>query len=183
MHVIMSCDAASVEASKTQAICKELKQFENDEIKKFITFVEDHKIVFTAADLFEINRRTILSALSIMTNYLIIILQFNGIQLHWIYDFKDKTGLKCGVIICFCVNPSWCLCVRYVKCYVINSTVFWNSLNTSYSMMKFYVASQIYKWIKYITECLIKTHNYYMFLKFRNASSSFLQMRDIRINI
>lgn len=76
----MSCDAVEAEASKTYDICKELKKSKNEEIIKYVTYVNDHPVFITASNFLEINRRTILSIIGIVTNYLIVILQFHGIS-------------------------------------------------------------------------------------------------------
>lgn len=81
-HVTMSCDAAAEEAEETFQICKELKESQDEEIMKFVKYVKHHRVIFTAANCFEINRRTIPSIINVLTNYLIVILQFNGISIH-----------------------------------------------------------------------------------------------------
>lgn len=82
VHLIMSCDAATEEAAKTYLICKELRDSNDTHIIKYIKYVKHHRVYFTAANFFEINRRTILSMATIITNYLIVILQLNGINIH-----------------------------------------------------------------------------------------------------
>lgn len=75
----MSCDAVTVEAARTYSICKDLKLSKDEEIIKYVKYVKHHRVHFTAANFFEINRRTILSIVNVLTNYLIVILQLNGI--------------------------------------------------------------------------------------------------------
>lgn len=79
LHVIMSCDAATAEAAKTYLICKELIESKNKEVINFIKYVKYHRVYFTAASFFEIIR--ILSMVDIITNYLIVIVQLNGIYI------------------------------------------------------------------------------------------------------
>lgn len=78
----MSCEAVTREAAKTLIICKDLQESKEEEIIKFLKYVKDHRVYFTAAHFFEINRKSLLSILNIMINYLIVILQLNRISLH-----------------------------------------------------------------------------------------------------
>lgn len=77
----MSCDAATAEAAKTHDICMDLADTGDEETMKFIQYVKDHRVYFTAANFFEINRKVILSIVNIVTNYLVVLLQFNRINL------------------------------------------------------------------------------------------------------
>lgn len=78
----MSCDAVTEEAAKTYRICNDLRESTDEKIIQYVKYVKHHRVYFTAANFFEINRRTILSMVNIITNYLIVILQLNGIYLH-----------------------------------------------------------------------------------------------------
>lgn len=78
----MCCDAATAEAAKTQRICKDLKFTKDEDVLQLVEYVNDHRVVFTAADFLEINRRTLLSMAAVVTNYLIVVLQFNRIYFN-----------------------------------------------------------------------------------------------------
>lgn len=78
----MCCDAAIKEAEKTNEICKTLKETEDDGIQKLIKFVKHHRVFFTAIECFELNRSTIPAMINVLTNYLIVIMQFNGISIE-----------------------------------------------------------------------------------------------------
>lgn len=82
LHLIMGCDAVTAEAAETYRICRDLTDSKNQYIIKYMKYVKHHRVCFTAANFFEINRGTILSIVGIVTNYLIVILQFNGIYIH-----------------------------------------------------------------------------------------------------
>lgn len=78
----MACDAATTEAEKTYRLCLELKKSNDAEVISYVKYVKHHRIYYTAAKLFEINRRTILAIATVITNYLIVILQLNGINIR-----------------------------------------------------------------------------------------------------
>lgn len=82
IHVVMSCDSVTTEAAKTYRISKDLKESKDENIINYVKYVKKHRVCITAASCFEINRKTILSLLDIVTNYLIVILQFNGVYFH-----------------------------------------------------------------------------------------------------
>lgn len=81
-HIILSCDAATSAAARTYIACKELKESEDEDVINYITFVKYHRVYFTAHNFFEINRKTYLTIANLVVNYIIVLLQFNGISLN-----------------------------------------------------------------------------------------------------
>lgn len=78
----MSCDVATKQAAKTRGICKDLKFSTNKDVINFIQYVKDHRVSFTAAGFFTINRKIILTIAGIVVNYLVITMQFHGLYLQ-----------------------------------------------------------------------------------------------------
>lgn len=84
MLFIVACDAASTEANKVIVLCNDFQEVlplpsaVRSEALTLIKTVEDNAIAFTAANFFSINRVTFFNILSIMTTYVIVIIQFNA---------------------------------------------------------------------------------------------------------
>lgn len=76
----MSCDDAAQEAEKALKICYKIQHnYDGKQRKELLNFVgelHNTKICFTAANFFEINRKTFFAVLSTTATYIIIIIQF-----------------------------------------------------------------------------------------------------------
>lgn len=81
--IIIVCDRTTTEASKFIDICYDIQEqlpSSSSYQKGFmllINIVKDTQVRFTAANYFEINRRTFFGLLSVSATYFIIIIQFN----------------------------------------------------------------------------------------------------------
>lgn len=78
--VIMYCDDAAVEAEKALKICYKIQHnYDEKQRKELLNFafeLHNNKIHFTAANFFEINRKTFFAVLSTTATYIIIVIQF-----------------------------------------------------------------------------------------------------------
>lgn len=80
MYLIMKCDDINTEVDKILATCQDMRDSNDEEISEFIEYISNHRIVITAADLFEINRKTFLTIFGIASYFLAAILQFYKIS-------------------------------------------------------------------------------------------------------
>lgn len=83
MAVIISCDITICETKKILKLaCKyqekmPLVSLERSELLHLIMLVRNINPCYTAADFFNVNRRTLFALLSVTTTYFIVMIQFN----------------------------------------------------------------------------------------------------------
>lgn len=88
--LFLCCDSVVREAQKVTKHCYQIQEeidsgtkYDSESLKKLtrlIQFMEHCDVKFTAVNYFNINRGTILQVINIVTTYLIVIMQFNGIS-------------------------------------------------------------------------------------------------------
>lgn len=88
--LFLCCDRVLRESQKVTKYCYQIQEeidsgtkHDMDSLKKLcrlIRFMEQCDVKFTAVNFFTINRGTILGIINIVTTYLIVIMQFNGIS-------------------------------------------------------------------------------------------------------
>lgn len=83
MVFIVACDAACAEANKVIVLCNDFQEVlplpsaVRSEALTLIRTVEDNTVSFTAANFFNVDRVTFFNILSIMTTYVIVIIQIS----------------------------------------------------------------------------------------------------------